>query len=219
MVISPVRRLRALFPDLGRRGLLLCLLSDVLGAFMLGVSVTSFAVHAGFAPGGVTGLAVIAHHLAGVPIGLGTVLINLPIIALTWRRLGPGFFVMSLKTLLICAFFADCVTPLIPPAPVSRLPASLLSGVCAGIGYALIFDRHSSTGGTDFIIVALRQAHPRLSFGRIAFAVDSLVIVLSVFVFRDFLAFAYGMLYSFMASLSMDSVTALMHAFSRRPDA
>ena len=58
--------------------------------------------------------------------------------------------------------------------------ASVFAGIAAGLGYALIFDADSSTGGTDFIIVALKRAHPKLTFGSIAFVVDGMIILLSV---------------------------------------
>lgn len=193
-----------------------CLLFDVLGALLLGISVDNFAVHADFAPGGITGLAVICHYLFAFPIGLGTLLLNLPVILATFRRLGPQFFLMSLKTMVICAVFVDYIVIHLPVFTASRLLASVFAGICAGLGYALIFDAGSSTGGTDFIIVSLKRTHPKLTFGSIAFVVDGIIILLSVFVFHDILAFVYGMLYSLLASLFMDLGTWLLHIRDRQ---
>ena len=175
------------------------LLFDLLGALLLGISVDTFAVQADFAPGGITGLAVICHYLFSWPVGLATLLLNIPVILCTFRRLGPQFFLMSLKTMLICAVFVDFIVIHLPVYTGPRL------------GYALIFDADSSTGGTDFIIVALKRAHPKLTFGSIAFVVDGIIILLSVFVFHDLLSFVYGMLYSLLASLFMDIGTRLLH--------
>ncbi|MBQ9306451.1 MAG: YitT family protein [Clostridia bacterium] len=197
-----------------RKELLLSLLADLIGAFLLGISVDVFAIYADFAPGGVTGLAVICHYLFSLPVGLGTLLINIPVILFTWKRLGPRFFAMSLKTMILCALVVDHVTIFLPSFSGSRGAASVLAGIAAGIGYAFIFDKDSCTGGTDFIIFALKHAHPRLSYGLIAFLIDGTIVVLSVFVFRDVLSFVYGMIYSLFASLSMDAVTRLI-AFAR----
>ena len=46
-----------------KRSILKILILDILGSFFLGVSVDIFAVQANFAPGGVTGLAVILNYL------------------------------------------------------------------------------------------------------------------------------------------------------------
>ena len=71
------------------------LVYDILGSLFLGCSIVCFAVQANFAPGGVNGLAVIANYLFQVPIGLAAVIINIPIILLTFRKLGKAFFLIS----------------------------------------------------------------------------------------------------------------------------
>lgn len=182
-------------------------LYDLLGNLLLGISVTAFAVKADFAPGGVTGLAVMANYLFHWPIGLATLLINVPVILFTFRKLGLRFFIYSAITMVIGAVMVDYVLAGVPDPGVSRWLASVLAGVCAGAGYALIFRIDSSTGGTDFIIVALKRWRPQLTFGFLAFIIDGLIIALSVPVFRDWMSFGCGMVYTLLASLTMDVVT------------
>lgn len=182
-------------------------LYDLLGNLLLGISVTAFAVKADFAPGGVTGLAVMANYLFHWPIGLATLLINVPVILFTFRKLGLRFFIYSAITMVIGAVMVDYVLAGVPDPGVSRWLASVLAGVCAGAGYALIFRIDSSTGGTDFIIVALKRWRPQLTFGFLAFIIDGLIIALSVPVFRDWMSFGCGMVYTMLASLTMDVVT------------
>lgn len=186
------------------------LVFDTAGSLFLGVSIVCFAVQASFAPGGINGLAVMANYLSGIPIGFATVLINLPIILLTFRKLGKNFFLVSVKSMLISSFFIDYVVHYFPVYIGSRFLASVLAGITAGIGYSLFFNEGSSTGGTDFIIVAIRQKKPRLSFGLLAFFIDGAVILLSVFVFREMLTFVYGMVYTLITSLAIDATTRLL---------
>jgi len=68
----------------------------------------------------------------------------------------------------------------------------------------------SSTGGTDFIIAAVNRVRPNLSFGMLAFAIDSTVILASVFVFGEAKAFVYGMVYTVVTSAALDTTTAVM---------
>lgn len=192
------------------------LAADLAGNLLLGLSVTAFAVHADFAPGGVSGLAVMANHLFQWPIGLTTVLINIPVILCTFRRLGLRFFIYSAITVLMGAAMVDYVLCAVPDPGVSRWVASVLAGLCAGAGYALIFRIGSSTGGTDFIIVALKRWKPQLTFGFLAFIIDGLIICLSVPVFGNWTAFGCGMVYTLLASLTMDAVTKGMDHFARR---
>lgn len=48
------------------------LAADLAGGVCYAVGMYVFAMHADFAPGGVSGLALIANHLWGMPVGLGT---------------------------------------------------------------------------------------------------------------------------------------------------
>ena len=183
---------------------------DIAASWLLGVSIVIFAVRANFAPGGVSGLAVILNYLTGARIGLMTIVINIPIILLTFRRLGPAFFLHSVKTMLINAFFIDYVVVYLPPFTGSRLIAAILSGLLAGMAYSIVFNMGSSTGGTDFIIAAVNRIKPNLSFGMLAFFIDSTVIIASVFVFGEAKAFIYGMVYTVVTSVALDATTAVM---------
>ena len=171
---------------------------DLVGSFFLGVSIVSFAMQANFAPGGVSGLAVLANYLFQIPVGWATILINIPIIV------------------LISSLLIDYVCCYLPAYTGSRLTASILSGIMAGIGFSLFFNEGSSTGGTDFIIVAVKQKHPKLSFGLLAFFIDGTVIVLSVFVFKEIWAFVYGAVYTVVTSLSLDGTTWLLKKLRER---
>ena len=183
------------------------LVVDVLASLLLGVSIVVFTVSANFAPGGVSGVAVILNYLFGTPIGLATVIINVPIVVLTFRQLGPVFFAMSVKSVLINAFFIDYVCCLFPVYAGNRLMGAVLAGVTAGMAYSLLFNVGSSTGGTDFIIAAVNKAHPNLSFGTLAFLIDGLVIASSVFVYGEMASLLYGMVYTVVTSLSLDATT------------
>ena len=92
-----------------RRRIAEMLAFDIFGSLFLGASIVCFAVQANFAPGGVNGLAVMSNYLFSVPIGLATVMINIPIILLTFRKLGKDFFIISVKTMLINSLLIDYV--------------------------------------------------------------------------------------------------------------
>lgn len=192
------------------KGIARILAYDIAASFLLGVSIVIFAVQANFAPGGVSGIAVILNYLFGAPIGLATVIINIPIILCTYKKLGLAFFLYSVKTVLINAFFADYVVVHLPMYEGSRMLAAILSGVFAGVAYSLVFNMGSSTGGTDFIMAAIRKVKPELSFGMLAFVIDSTVIFGSVFIFGEIEAFIYGAIYTVVTSLSLDTTTWCM---------
>ena len=89
--------------------LLIDVLYDIIGMY-------TFAVSSNFAPGGVSGLAILVNYITGgkIPIGLCTVIINIPIILICIRTLGKLFFLRSVKTILISAVIVDYIMPLLP---------------------------------------------------------------------------------------------------------
>ena len=70
---------------------------DILGSILYGIGMVTFASASNFAPGGVSGISILLNFITkGVlPIGLATVLINIPIILLTYKTLGRRFFMRS----------------------------------------------------------------------------------------------------------------------------
>ena len=120
---------------------------DLAGSFLMGVGVYTFAFKGGFATGGLSGMALIINYLWGLPVGMVTLALNVPLVLLTWRTLGRGFFLKSLRTMVISTVIIDFVLPLFPVYEGSRLLAAGFSGVLMGAGLSLIYMRGSSTGG------------------------------------------------------------------------
>ena len=85
--------------------------------------------------------------------------------------------------------------------------AAICTGVLSGLGYALIFMRGSSTGGSDFIMLSIKELHPHLSLGNISFAMEAVVILAgTILVSKNIDGLIYGMLISFILSVMVDKV-------------
>ena len=67
-------------------------LLQTLGCFISATGIYSFAVAAEVPVTGIAGICAILYRLFGIPMGLSNVLINIPIILLTFRKLGRDFF-------------------------------------------------------------------------------------------------------------------------------
>lgn len=186
--------------------LLKAVLIDCFGSLMIGIAVIVFAVSADFAPGGVGGMAIIVNYLTNMPIGRATLVLNIPIILISFRLLGLRFFLTSLKTMVISSFFMDYVVCWLPAFHGSRLVAAVCAGICAGIGYGSIYLQNSSTGGSDFLIMAIRKLKPQMSIGRLTQLLDGSIIFVAAFVFRQVDAVFLGLIYTMVNSLTIDFV-------------
>lgn len=123
---------------------------DVVGSILFAIGVYTFAKSADFAPGGVSGLALICNYLWDLPIGTMTLIINIPIIIISYKVVGRKFLLKSFKTMVISTLFLDLVFPLTPLYTGNSFLAAIFSGVFMGAGLALIYMRGSSTGGCCF---------------------------------------------------------------------
>lgn len=181
-------------------------LYDIVGSILFALGFYTFAENGGFAPGGITGIALVVRHFTGAPLGTLSLLMNVPIILLCYRTLGRGFFIKSLRTMLISTFFLDVVFARFPTYEGSQLLSAVFTGVCAGAGLGIIYMRGSSTGGADFIVAAVKKKHPHMSFGQITLFSDGCVILLGALAFRSIDAVLYGLIAVFASTIVMDKI-------------
>ena len=183
------------------------LLVDLAAGMLGAVGIYNFALNANFPVAGFSGIAIILYHLFGIPVGAGTILLNIPVSILCYKFLGKKFFFVSVKTTIISSLLMDYVAPLLPVYNGSRLLAALCMGVLCGIGYAMIFMRGSSTGGQDFISVSIKQVKPHMTLGVITFALDITTIILgTVIVFKDVDGLIYGVIVTYLMATVMDRI-------------
>lgn len=182
------------------------LVADVVGNMLIAIGVYNFAANSGFPVAGISGIALIFYHLFGLPIGVMTVVLNIPIVLLCYKLLGKEFLLKSLKTMIIAWPLMDIVAPMLPVYSGDRMLSAICVGVFSGLGYAMIYLRNSSTGGADFIIMSIRAIKPHLSIGKIAFATDVVIVGLGGYLFGDTESVIYGMILTYILSTVVDKV-------------
>ena len=188
------------------KGWLISFFMETLGGFLVAVALDSFAVNAGFPLTVFSGIALIFNRLWGMPIGVTIILLNIPLAFLCYKLLGKGFFLRSIRCMIISSIFIDYIGPMLPAYDGDRLLAALCTGVTMGLGYGLIYMQNSSTGGADFVVMALKAVRPHLSLGRLAFITDVVIVLAGGFLFRDVDGIIYGMIVSFIFSVVIDKV-------------
>lgn len=182
-------------------------LIDIVAGMIVAVGIYNFALTANFPVAGFSGIAIILYHLFGLPVGAGTIILNIPVAIFCYKFLGRTFFFKSMKSMIISSLLMDYVAPLFPVYNGSRLLAALCMGVLCGIGYAMIFMRSSSTGGQDFITMSIKKIKPHMSLGVITFGIDIFTIILgTVIVFKDVDGLIYGVIVTYLMASVMDRI-------------
>ena len=189
-----------------RRSFYIQLIMEIIGSIFIATAIYNFAVFAQFPMTGFSGISIILYRLFHVPIGLSTILLNVPVAALCYKLLGKNFFLSSLRCMVLSSIMIDYFAPLFPVYEGSRLLAALCTGVLGGIGYTIIYMQNSSTGGSDFIIMAIKALNPHISLGKIAFWSDVGIILAGGIIFQDVDGIIYGMIVNYLFAFSVDKI-------------
>ena len=184
------------------------LLCDIIGGVIYSTAIYTFASNADFAPGGVSGLALIINHYIAIPIGLLTLIVNIPLILISFKYLGIGFLLRSVKSMMIFSFIVDVIFPHFPRYSGNPVLAAIFCGAFGGIGLSFLYRRGSSSGGTDFLTLTLRKLRPHWSIGSIMLCMDAAVIFTGGFVFGRVDSVLHGIICTAVGSTVLDKILA-----------
>lgn len=157
----------------------------MLGSLLQALAMVLFLVPSQLVVGGVSGLAQIIHHFTGFPIGLMTILGNIPLFILGWRYLGGSRFAKRTAfAVLTFSVFTDVLIIFLPKNGLTSdlLLNTLYGGVISGIGYGIVYRGKGTSGGTDILIRILNHWRG-VSISQSYMITDTLVILLAGFSF------------------------------------
>jgi len=167
------------------KNLLYKILILTLGAILLAVATNYFYVPKHLLNGGVTGFAMLAYYVTGVPIGIATIVLNIPLFIFAYFQFNKEYVVLSGYTMLIASIATDLVGKYMAYVPNLPLQDTLLScvagGVLSGLGNALIYRMNVSSGGADIIASTVNRkfAIPMATTG---FGINLCIVFLGSFV-------------------------------------
>ena len=155
------------------------------------------------APGGLTGVTTILNYYFGWPIGMTSLLLNLPLMVIGWRVIGAKFILRTFLATLLFSTMIDLMKfkPLID----DPMLASLFGGVLLGIGLALIIRGSATTGGTDLLARIVHHHQRAISIGAFLFAFDLFVILLA-WIFLSAQHAMYAIICVFVSAKVLDQV-------------
>ena len=183
------------------------LLMDVLGSLLIAIGVYNFAAASEFPVAGISGIALLFYHYFNIPIGVMTLVLNIPIVIFCYKLLGKTFFLKSLRTMIISTIFIDVVAPMFPVYEGDLMLSCICMGLVSGLGYALIYMRDTSTGGADFVLMAVRKLSPHLSLGKTIIIMDfTIVIIGGLLLGGNIDRIIYGLIGTYLLSTVVDKV-------------
>lgn len=178
-----------------------------LGAVIYALAFDWFVVPNQIAMGGVTGLAQIVNALVPVlPVGVLSILVNVPLFLAGWRLLGGRLLVSSLYAMAVSSLAIDVIAWMHTFPPMDPILATLYGGAGMGVGLGLVFSQGATTGGTDIIGKLLKLKFPWLPIGKLVMIPDMVVVILAAVVFGTVNAALYGLIQMYLLSKVMDMI-------------
>ena len=178
------------------------------GTLLQALAMRLFLVPAHLASGGVSGLAQIINYYTGWPIGLMTLLGNLPLFLLGWRFLGGSRF--ALRTAIAIALFSFFTDFLVLFVPAEGLTSDLVlnalfGGLISGVGFGLVYRGRGTSGGSD-IIARILNHWRGVPISQSYLITDALIIFLAGLAFSWENAL-YSLVMLYVSGLAAEGVT------------
>ncbi len=186
------------------------LLLTLLGVIISGIALKLFLVPNHFFDGGITGISLLVHEIYHFNLGLVIVVLNLPLIVISYFSIGKRF---ALRTLICVILLAICLL-LIPNYAVTadKLLISIFGGAFLGIGIGLIMRIGAALDGIEVLAV--------YTLKRTSFTITEIILGINIIIFT-IAGFRYGIetaLYSiltyFTATRCIDYVVEGLQAYT-----
>jgi uncharacterized membrane-anchored protein YitT (DUF2179 family) len=178
----------------------------VVGSGLTALGIASFTMPNNIAPGGVSGLATAIAHLLPIPVGVMSLIINVPIFLLALKVLGIKPLVKTGIATLLLSIFIDLFSLLPIQYTGNILLSSVMGGGLMGIGIGVLFTRNISTGGVDLLTLILKRKRPHMSLGSLMLVLDGTVVLIAVFVFGEIEVALYSIVTIFCSSKLIDAI-------------
>ncbi len=185
----------------------------VAGSICYAISIGMFSAPNHIAPGGLTGIATLLNYISiewhfpfVIPIGLATILMNVPLIIASWMVLGRGMAARTLAGIVISSVLVDVLEPYIVPYTNDKILVCIFGGVVLGLGVGLIMRRGGTTGGSEVMARLLERKYPHMSVGSLILVVDGIVIALSALVYGALENALYAVVFVFIGAQVIDWV-------------
>jgi uncharacterized membrane-anchored protein YitT (DUF2179 family) len=187
-------------------GMLTDALSIFLGCVIMALGMVIFTIPNNLAPGGVSGLATAVAHVLPVNVGFLTLIFNVPVLVVSLIMFGWRSVVRTVFATLAFSVSIDVLMPVMFTYTNNVLLASVVGGVLIGAGVGILFIRGITTGGTDMITMILRKPFPQLQAGSLMIIIDSVVVLIAVFIFGDIEIALYSAITIFVAGKVIDAI-------------
>lgn len=153
----------------------------ILGAAIVSVGLEIFLIPNKIIDGGIVGISIMSSYLTGFPLGVFTMLLNLPFVIIGYRQIGKTFALITIFANIILSIGVTVLHP-IPGLTNDILLAAVFGGLLVGVGVGLIIKNGGSLDGTEIVAIILDKKTD-FSIGEIVMFFNLFILSSAGFVF------------------------------------
>lgn len=178
----------------------------VIGCVIYAVGFQFFMYPNSIVAGGAVGVAMIVNRLIPVPVGLMTIILNIPLFIIAWRYFGFDFLISSLVGMILSSIFVDLLAIADVALTHDPMLASFIGGAVKGIGLGMVYYVGTTTGGVDIVAKLLRMKFPHINLGTILMLLDAVIIGAYAVIFHIYESAMYSIIAMVVVSKVIDLV-------------
>jgi len=176
------------------------------GAVLYAVGFQFFLYPNNITSGGVVGTSMIINQLTGFPVGVMTILLNVPLFIIAWRHFGLDFLIGSLVGMGLSSVLVDVFASSNLILTDDPMLAAVIGGVVKGMGLGMIYYVGGTTGGIDIVVKILRRKLASVNFGTIMLALDTIIIAVYAMVLGRYESAMYSLIAMYVTTKVVDLV-------------
>ncbi len=180
----------------------------IFGSLLVAISLNFFLINANVYASGFAGAAQLTSSVLkdfvdiSVSTGILLLLFNIPVFILGWFKVGKGFTIYSIVSVIFATIFME----LLPVLSVSDdiILNAVFGGVIAGIGVGVSLKLGASTGGMDIVAMVLSRLRDK-PIGMYFLLLNGVIIVLAGIIYEPENAL-YTMLTLYVTTVVIDMI-------------
>ena len=154
-----------------------------IGCVIMGIAFNTFYLPNNLLSGGISGIALISYYLFGLPVGIVSIILNIPLFILAYKFMDKDYIVGALYGMLTFSFCLDAFRFMSETVLVQdKMLSCIAGGAMYGIGAALMYRVGGSGGGMD-IVGAIIQKYYSISINNCNFIFNIFLLFVGSFLF------------------------------------
>ena len=159
-------------------------LLTIVGCFIMACGTSLFLLPNKLSTGGFSGIATIIYYVLKIPMGVTIFILNIPLFALGYIRLGKRFLSKTIIGTALLSLFIDLLDKA-PSLTHNQILASVYGGIIVGIGSAINLKAIASTGGSDLLAYIIRSYKPNYQTSTLIIIIDTIIVGLNVIFLKN----------------------------------